>query len=307
LLLPLFLGGPAALAAQLPPVTFEEATELVTSKVPATPLESIAAGRCFGFGWNPMVESHLRGRGAGRDVLRVIRDACKRLEPPRFAGTPRPPRPDRGSLVPRTATYQIRGRPDTVMQRIFYQTLDGLNVLRFRSEGSGPGRGMLAETIVDADSYAPVSYDIMVTDRSDTSRVTLWRLSTSVIRATRARGEAPSYVRYNAQQGTLFPGTAELLLLSAPALAVGQRFVLPTFVNSTGEPCLLNMEVQRATEVTVPAGTFPAWQVRVSGSGCGPAFRMYVNKDAIPHFPPRVILATEGSGYRVELTRVELD
>jgi hypothetical protein len=99
---------------------------------------------------------------------------------------------------------------------------------------------------------------------------------------------------------------SDLLLLASPELSAGRRLVLPTF-NSTGDPCLLTLVVERETEVTVPAGTFPSWQVRASGAGCGRAFRFYVNKNPIAGYPPRVILATEGSGYRVELLRVRPD
>lgn len=305
LLLLMTMGFPAA--AQLPPVTLDEVTHLVRSQVPASRIASIARERCFAFTWIEETQAELRAAGATPDALAVVRTTCKRLPAPSFSGSPTPPRPEIGLLRPRTAEYQLRGRPDIIIQWIAPETRNGHPVLRFHTQRIGRGSSATSETVIDAASFAPVSYGMLATVGSDTSRVVLRRVGNLVVGLSKDyRG--PAYaVRHNAHRGTLLPGMPDLLLLASTDLSLGRRFVVPTFVNSTGDPCLLTLRVERETVVTVPAGSFPSWQVRASGSGCGPAFRMYVNRDPIAGFPSRVILATEGSGYRVELIRMRFD
>ena len=307
LLVPLLLLAPCRAGAQLPPLTLDEVSHLISSKVPAARLESISRERCFAFTWTEDTAARLRTAGATQMDVAVVRSTCKRLPPPTFSGSPTPPRPEIGLLRPRTAVYGLRGRADTVVQRITHETHDGHPVVRFRTNRAGPGSSAISETVIDAASFAPVSYVLVAVVGTDTARVVLYR-GESQVRGMSQDYREPAYaLRHNAHRGTLLPGMSDLLLLASAELSAGRRFVLPTFVNSTGEPCLLTLAVERETTVTVPAGTFPAWQVRASGSGCGPAFRLYVNRDPIAGYPPRLILATDGSGYRVELLRMRLD
>jgi hypothetical protein len=291
-------------AAQSAPVTLDEVVHLIDSKVPAARLEAISRDRCFAFTWAEEAQARLRAAGATPNDMAVVRSTCKRLPPPTFSGSPTPPRPEIGLLHSRTAVYRFRGRPDSVIQSIAQDTRDGHRVVRFRTNRAGQGSSAVSETVIDAISFAPVSYTLSATAGRNTSRVVLRRVGNQVTGLSQDHGRPAYAVRHNAHQGTLLPGMPDLLLLASAELSTGRRFVLPTFTDDTGYPCLLTLVVERETPVTVPAGTFPSWQVRASGSGCGRAFRFYVNKDPIPGYPPRVILATEGSGYRLELLRV---
>lgn len=303
----LFLLTASPAAAQLPPLTLEEVIHLVVSKVPAARLESISRERCLAFTWTDETAARLRAAEATPADLSVVRSTCKRLPPPTFAGSPTPPRLEIAQLRPRTAVYRLRGRADTIIQRITHGTVNGHNIVRFRTDRIGPGSTAVSETVIDALSFAPVYYTLRAVAGADTSRVMLRLAESRVTGYTQDYRERAYAVRHNAHRGTLLPGMSDLLLLASTELSLGRRFVLPTFVNTTGDPCLLTLAVERETVAIVPAGTFPAWQVRASGSGCGPAFRLYVNRDPIDGYPARVILASEGSGYRVELVRAWVD
>jgi hypothetical protein len=275
--------------------------------VPAARLDSIAHDRCFAFTWAEEAQTRLRAAGATRADLAVVQSTCKRLPPPTFSGSPTPPRPDIGLLSPRRTVYRFRGRADSVVQWITHDARDGHGVVRFGSNRSGAGTSIVSETVIDAHSFAPVSYTRVATSGARTSRVMLRRGDDRVTGLWQDYGRPANAVRHNAHQGTLLPGMPDLLLLAAGELSMGRTFVLPTFADNTGYPCLLTMVVERETVVTVPAGTFASWQLRASGSGCGRPVRLYVNKDPITGYPPRVILAMEGSGERLELLHVRLN
>lgn len=298
------LARGAAGQASLPPVTFDEVKRLVEHEVPASRIELIARERCFGFVWDSNAESWLRSMNASAETLEVVRRTCKRLPPPAFAGIPTMPPLEMGLIRPSTAVYQLRGEPDSVVHRFSYEARDGLRFLRHRVSRTGPDRSETSELVIDSATHAPVSYSLLAVAKSDTSRVSLRRLDQEVVGYARAFRRPTRFVRHSAHRGTLLPGISDVLLLSATRLEVGQQFLLSTFVPTTGASCLLTVSVERATQVRVPAGTFAAWQVR--GSGCGPAFRVYVNKDPIADYPPRVILAMESSGDRMELISVQL-
>lgn len=299
------LLSPAACraAAQLPPVTLDQVEELIGSKVPAARIDSIARNRCFAFTWAEEAQTRLRAAGATGADLAVVQSTCKRLPPPTFSGSPTPPRPEIGLLGPRTAVYRFRGRADSVVQWITLDARDGHRVARFRAHRAGAGTSVVSETVIDALSFAPVSYTRLATSGGRTSRVVLRRVDDRVTGVWQDYGRPAYAVRHNAHQGTLLPGMPELVLLASGELSTGRTFVLSTFTEDTADPCLLTMVVERETVVTVPAGTFASWQLRASGSGCGRPVRLYVNKDPIAGYPPRVILAMEGSGERLELLR----
>ncbi|MBB4637079.1 hypothetical protein [Longimicrobium terrae] len=294
-------------AVQLPPLTLDEVARLIRDRVPPVRIQAGSRERCLGFAWGPEAEARLRAAGATSDVLDVVQTACKRLPPPRFSGSPVPPRPEVGRLRPLTGVYRLRGQSDSITQQILHETRDGHAVVRLLTTLRGDQRGSTSETRIDAVSFAPVSYAATMYQGSATARVILRRVGDSVVGIAQDYGKPTFALQYNAHEGTLLPGMSDLMLLATPDLSLGRRFVLPTFTNTTGDPCLLSLAVERETTVTVPAGIFPAWQVRASGDGCGRAFRLYVSREPIPGYPPRVILATEGSGYRVELIRVRPD
>lgn len=295
----------AAAQPPLPPVTFEEVRRLVVREVPPSRIEIIARERCLGFVWDSEVESWLRRENASYETVELIRRTCKRFTPPAFAGLPTMPRLDMGLIRPSTAVYYVRGQTDTVVHRFSFEARDGLHFLRHRVSRSGPDRSETSESVIDSATHAPVSYSQLAVAKSDTSRVWLQRVDQSVVGYAHGFRRRARSVEQVAHRGTLLPGISEVLLLTATSLEVDQRFLLSTIVPSTGASCMLTLVVERATRVTVPAGTFVAWQVR--GSGCGPAFRIYLNKDPIAGYPPRTILAMESSGSRMELVRVQLD
>jgi hypothetical protein len=80
-------------------------------------------------------------------------------------------------------------------------------------------------------------------------------------------------------EGTLLPGMDEYVLAAAE-LSEGRTITLPVFTAMTGSVSNVTYRVTGIEDVTVPAGTFPAYRVEVSGGQ--QAMTLYVRRDA-PH------------------------
>jgi hypothetical protein len=93
--------------------------------------------------------------------------------------------------------------------------------------------------------------------------------------------------------GTLLPGMDEYVLAAAE-LGEGRSITVPVFSVMSGNVTNVTYRVTAAEEVTVPAGTFPAYRVEVSG---GPQpMTLYVRREA-----PHILLRQEFAGAPISL------
>lgn len=99
-------------------------------------------------------------------------------------------------------------------------------------------------------------------------------------------------------EGALLPGM-DSYVLAAADLAEGRRITLPVFEATSGAVTNVTYEVVGAEEVTVPAGTFEAFRVRVGGAQ---PMTLHVRQDA-----PHVLLRQEFAGQPIVIELQSMD
>jgi zinc protease len=182
---------------------------------------------------------------------------------------------DTSRLKPRTLTYDVivqgspMGTATSTLSRegdvwvskttMNFGPLDQQGELRFRSDFTG-----ISSTQVSAQG----AVDVRLSSGKVTGTATL---PPALGGDKTFDAEVPA--------GTLLPGMDEYAIAMTD-LATGKSITLPLFNVGTGSVTPLTLRVTGAEQVTVPAGTFPAFRLEASG---GPAsVVMFVRQD-LPH------------------------
>ncbi len=196
-----------------------------------------------------------------------------------------------GALVrPATLTYQVQVQGNPVGTQTVTVARDGEGWTRTSAGAMGP----LRQTIVTrfGADFSPVAY-------SESVEGPVTGSATVQVAEGRYRGEArlPAQMggdrTFDAEAfaGSVFDGTDEVML-SVAELAVGKTITIPVFSTNAGSAGNVTYSVTAAGDVTVPAGTFPAFRVEVTGKQA--PLVLWLRQEA-----PHVVLKYEITGQPV--------
>jgi zinc protease len=197
---------------------------------------------------------------------------------------------DYAKVAPATLAYQVSFQGNAVGLQTVALAKDGEGWTRTNDVQFGPVRQALVTRF--GPSFTPVSHTETVSGpAAGTASVTLT--------GGRFRGEAKLPPQMGGEKtydvaavpGTVLEGMDEVMLGVAD-LAAGKTIVIPQFNTGTGSVEAVTFKVTGVETVTVPAGTFPAYRVEVSGKQ--QPIVMWLRQDA-----PHVALKYEVTGQPV--------
>jgi len=209
---------------------------------------------------------------------------------------------DRAQVVTRTDSFRIliQGNPMGAMVTAFAVTPDSVI---YTEQTALPPVDLSQRTVVH---FNPADLTVNQVDQTGSTRGQTTDIHISYA-GGRVKGKAttpqPSgtprtvTIDTTVQAGTYDDNGLNLVIPALP-LADGKTFTLSVFESGRGQTLPIQLKVTDAGAVTVPAGSFPAWRLDVSG-GQAP-IAMYVSKAT-----PRRLLKIEFAGQPVVMELVK--
>jgi predicted Zn-dependent peptidase len=190
-----------------------------------------------------------------------------------------------------TLVYSLnfQGNPvGEITTQVSRESLDGRDVVRSKTAGGAMTMTMEQEVVFEAETFTGIESHASQKMGDRGMDIDL-RLEGGVVTGTVAGMSAePQQINAEVVDGTLLPGMDDYMIWLAD-LDANKEIDMPAFNALSGSPYTYKLEVVGETTVTVPAGEFEAYQLKVI-SGQGEA-TIYARRQA-----PHIVLRQEPAG-----------